>query len=240
MTTINYKNQNYKIEIIYEDNQILVVQKPVGMLSQEDETGDVDLLNLLKEYIRVKYNKPGEAWLGLVHRLDRPVGGLMVFARTSKAASRLSEQIRKHTLIKKYVAVAHGKIEPASATWKDHISKHKIKGKYLADPKLDPRYAEKYQNCELSYKVLAYDKKQDLTYLEVDLKTGRSHQIRAQMKAHGHPLIGDRLYGKITDADRMAEGPALYAGFLQLEHPTKKEVMVFKKAPADYPFNLFK
>lgn len=240
MTTIHYKDQDYKIEIVYQDNQLLVVNKPVGMLSQEDETGDPDLLNLLKEYIRVKYNKPGEAWLGLVHRLDRPVAGLMVFARTSKAASRLSEQIRNRTFVKKYFAVAHGKIEPENAIWKDHISKHKIKGKYLADPNLSERYAEKYQSCELAYKRLQYHSKQNISLLEIELKTGRSHQIRAQMKAHDHPLVGDRLYGKITDLDRQSEGPALFAGFLQLTHPTKKETMIFKSKPQSFPFNQFK
>ena len=108
MANISYQGVNYNIPIVFEDNHLIVVEKPVGMLSQADKTGDVDLLNLIKEYIRVKYEKPGAAWLGLVHRLDRPVGGLMAFAKTSKAASRLSDQIRNHLFVRKYLAVVHG------------------------------------------------------------------------------------------------------------------------------------
>ncbi len=237
---INYKSEEYTIHVLYEDNHILIAEKPVGMLSQEDATGDVDLLSIMKEYLRVKYNKPGDAWLGLVHRIDRPVSGLVAFAKTSKAASRLSEQMRQHTFIRKYEAVTHGKIQPQNAVWKDHISKSKIKGKYIADTNLDSRYADKYHSCELSYQVKDYDAKNKITLVEVELKTGRSHQIRCQMKAHGHPLVGDRLYGKLTDIDRESEGPALYSSFLQFKHPTRDEIMIFRNHSSEFPFNLFK
>ncbi len=240
MAKILYRNETYRINILFEDNHLLIVEKPVGMLSQEDSTGDVDLLSIMKEYLVVKYNKPGAAWLGLVHRIDRPVGGLVAFAKTSKAASRLSEQMRQHTFVRKYEAVAHGQIKPRNGVWNDHISKNKIKGKYIADTDLDPRYADKYQSCELSYQVKSYDHKNKITLVEVELKTGRSHQIRCQMKAHGNPLVGDRLYGKLTDLDREAAGPALYSSFLQFKHPTRDEIMVFRNSSKEFPFNLFK
>lgn len=240
MANIFWQGMNYNIPIIYEDNHLIIVEKPVGMLSQGDKTGDVDLLNLIKEYIRIKYEKPGAAWLGLIHRLDRPVGGLMVFAKTSKAASRLSEQIREHTFIRKYLAVVHAELKPQNASWSDHISKNKIKGKYIADSNLDPRYIDKYQACSLNYQVQAYLPKENISLVEIELKTGRSHQIRAQMKAHNHPLVGDRLYGKLTDFDRQAEGPALYASFLQFKHPVKDEIMIYKNRPENFPFVLFK
>lgn len=240
MSKIIYQNKEYEIPIIFEDNHLLIVEKPVGMLSQEDHTGEADILNILKEFLRIKYNKPGDAWLGLIHRLDQPVGGLMCFAKTSKSASRLSEQIRKHTFIRKYEAVIHGIIEPKNGVWSDHITRHKIKGKYIADSDLDPRYQEKYQTCELNYQLQASLEKENISLLEVELKTGRSHQIRAQMKAHDHPLVGDRLYGKITEIDRKAKGPALYASFLQFKHPTKNEIVIFKKRSEDLPFNLFR
>ncbi|NLJ95003.1 MAG: RluA family pseudouridine synthase [Clostridiaceae bacterium] len=239
MANILYKSTNYNIPIIFEDNHLIIVKKPVGMLSQADKTGDVDLLNIIKEYIRVKYEKPGAAWLGLVHRLDRPVGGLMAFAKTSKAASRLSDQIRKNTFVRKYLAVVHGHLQPKNGIWDEHISKKKIKGKYVVNTNLDPKYLNKYQACSLNYQVQAYLPKQNLSLVEIELKTGRSHQIRAQMKAHDHPLIGDRLYGKLTHLDRKANGPALYASFLQFKHPVKDEILIYKSSSEDFPFTLF-
>lgn len=240
MTKILYQNEEYNINILFEDNHLLIVEKPIGMLSQEDSSDDVDLLSLMKEYLVVKYHKPGAAWLGLVHRIDRPVGGLIVFAKTSKAASRLSDQIRQHTFVRKYEAVSHGQIKPKKGIWKDHISKNKIDGKYIVNINLDSRYANKYQNCELNYQVNDYDPKNKISLVEVELKTGRSHQIRCQMKAHGHPLVGDRLYGKLTNLDREAAGPALYSSFLQFKHPTRDEILIFKNSSKEFPFNLFK
>lgn len=240
MAVVKYQNEAHDLKIVFEDNQIIVVVKPVGLLSQADQTGDADLYNIVREYIRVKYQKPGQAWLGLVHRLDRPVGGLMVFAKTSKAASRLSAQIRNHSFIRKYQAVCHGILGQEKGLWSDHISKQKVKGKYIVNTNLDPRYQDKYQDCSLSFRRLATEPKAKLSLLEVELKTGRSHQIRAQMRAHGHVLVGDRLYGKITDLDRDTEGPALFASFLQFKHPVKEEIMVFKEESKALPFNLFK
>jgi len=240
MEKIKYKNQEFEIKIVFEDNHLIIVEKPVGLLSQEDRSGDPDLLNIIKEFLRVKYNKPGDAWLGLVHRLDRPVGGLIAFAKTSKAASRLSQQIREHRFIRKYSAVTHGLLTPKNAVWADYISRDKIQGKYIATTKPDPAYRSKYQNCALGYQLQNYLPKHQISLIEVELKTGRSHQIRTQMKAHGHPLVGDRLYGKITDIDRSTDGPALYASFLQFKHPTKQETCIFRSKSEQYPFNLFK
>lgn len=239
MAIIEYNNKKFNIPIIYEDNHLIVVEKPIGVLSQEDHSGDPDLLNIIKEYIRVEYNKPGAAWLGLVHRLDRPVGGLMVFAKTSKAASRLSQQIREHRFVRKYSAVVHGQLKPKNAVWTDFISRNKIQGKYVATKEPGQKYLHKYQNCELGYKTQNYLTKEDLSFVEIELKTGRSHQIRAQMKAHGHPLVGDRLYGKITDIDRNSEGPALYASFVQFKHPVKDEICIYKSKTEQKPFDLF-
>ncbi|OMK69561.1 hypothetical protein BER44_004035 [Clostridioides difficile] len=109
------------IKVIYEDNHLLVVEKPVNILSQGDNTNDKDMVNLLKDYIKKKYNKPGNVYIGLIHRLDRPVGGVMVFAKTSKAASRLSEQVRSKTFKKTYLAVVHGKIKSNSDILKDFL-----------------------------------------------------------------------------------------------------------------------
>ncbi|NLJ71154.1 MAG: RluA family pseudouridine synthase [Clostridiaceae bacterium] len=240
MTKIFYQNQEFNIPIIFEDNHLIVVEKPVGLLSQEDQSGDPDLLNIIKEYLRIKYNKPGAAWLGLVHRLDRPIGGLMVFAKTSKAASRLSAQIREHQFVRKYVAVIHKKPELKNAVWSDFISRNKVQGKYIVISQPDKSHQTKYQKCELSYQLQDYLSESDLSLIEVDLKTGRSHQIRAQMRAHHHPLVGDRLYGKITDLDRNTDGPALYASFIQFKHPTKDELCIFKSQPKQKPFDLFK
>lgn len=239
MTIIIYQNKEFNIPVVFEDNHLIVVEKPVGLLSQEDHSGDPDLLNIVKEFLRVKYNKPGAVWLGLVHRLDRPVGGLMAFAKTSKSASRLSVQIREHQFVRKYAAVVHGQPEPRNTIWSDFISRNKVHGKYIVTNQPSKSHQTKYQKCELSYQLQEYLPKNDISLIEVDLKTGRSHQIRAQMKAHKYPLVGDRLYGKITNLDRNTDGPALHASFLQFKHPTKNEICIFKSKPKHKPFDLF-
>ena len=158
-----------KIKVIYEDNHLLVVEKPVNMPVCEDESRDKDLLNVLKEYIKEKYSKPGNVYLGLVHRLDRPVGGVMVFAKTSKAASRLSKQVSGHELEKTYVAVVCGKV-PESGKCFDYLIKDKNKNmSYVTDK-------EHGKEARLSYKRLGY--KDGFSLVEVHLETGRSHQIR--------------------------------------------------------------
>lgn len=212
------------LNIIYEDNHIIVVEKPVNMLSQSDNTKDLDLQTALKMYIKEKYHKPGNVYIGLVHRLDRPTGGLMVFARTSKSASRLSEEIRNKSLKKSYLAVINGKTKEKD-TLEDYLEKQgnisiistKEKGKY----------------AKLDYELIAY--KDNLSLVKVNLETGRNHQIRLQFKSRNMPLYGDNKYNNEKNKNL-----GLYAYKLEFTHPTKKEKMVFINYPTYSPFNKFK
>ena len=210
------------IDIIYEDNHLLVVNKPVNIPVQADSSKDQDLLTLLKKQLKEKYQKPGNVYLGLVHRLDRPVGGIMVFAKTSKAASRLSEQIRNNTFQKTYLAVVQGKVLN-SDTFKEKDQKTNI-------VKISPTGKQ----AELSYELLEY--KDNLSLVKINLKTGRSHQIRVQFSSRNHPLYGDQKYNPNTPKDQIA----LFAHRLEFIHPTTKEVVKFElPKPNRYPFNIF-
>ena len=211
-------------DIIYEDNHLLVVNKPAGMLVQGDVTGDETLLEIAKKYIKEKYNKHGNVFLGLVHRLDRPASGVIVFARTSKAISRLSKQFRNKTIEKYYIALVEGKI-PKSGILKDQIirngatSKISIKGKH----------------AELQYKLLDY--KNNVSKIEIKLITGRHHQIRVQFAERGNSILGDFRYGsKIKFGNKAL---ALHSFSLSLIHPTIKEKMTFEFKPDDYWDNYF-
>ena len=179
------------IKVIYEDNHLLVVEKPVNVLSQGDDTNDKDMVNLLKDYIKVKYNKPGNVFIGLVHRLDRPVGGIMVFAKTSKAASRLSEQVRNKSFKKTYRAVLNGNMRKDSDTLKDYLYKNK-KTNMVSVVNKNHKDAK---DAELSYETIAKNEK--FSMVQVDLKTGRPHQIRVQFSSRKHPLFGDQDMVKI-------------------------------------------
>ena len=179
------------IKIIFEDNHLLVVEKPVNILSQGDDTNDKDMVNLLKQYVKEKYNKPGNVYIGLVHRLDRPVGGIMVFAKTSKAASRLSDQVRTKTFKKTYRAVIHGDMNKKEDTLKDYIYKNK-KTNMVSVVNKDHKEAK---NAELSYKTL--DRKDGFSLVEIDLKTGRPHQIEFNLQ------VESILYLEIKDMDKM-------------------------------------
>ena len=207
-----------KINVLYEDNHIIVVEKPVNVLVQADDTKDLDLLTMVKEYIKEKYNKPGNVYLGLVHRLDRPVGGVMVFARTSKAASRLSNDVRERKIKKTYLAVVHCKTKDYEKLV-DYISK---------DEKTNNSYIDKKNGKEsiLEYHTLKYDKENELSLIKVNLETGRHHQIRLQMSNSGYPLYGDQRYG-IQDKKQIA----LYAYKLEFIHPVTKEQMTFEQLP---------
>ena len=219
------------IPILYEDNHLLVIDKPAGLLSQEDHTGDPDVLNLCKQYIKKKYNKPGKVWMGLVHRLDRPVSGLMVLARTSKAASRLSEEIRNHNIDKIYWAMVEGRT-PMQATLEHHLAKDRHSNNVKAY-----RSAKSFTKpAKLHYKTL----KQNANYslVEVELITGRSHQIRVQFAEEGFPLWGDYRYGE--ENSRNGKELGLRAVQLSFKHPTKKEIMEFKApVPNLQPWNFF-
>lgn len=204
------------LKIFYEDNHIIVVEKKANILSQADSTKDIDMLTIIKKYIKEKYNKPGNVYLGLVHRLDRPVGGIMVFAKTSKAASRLSEEVRNHTLKKTYLAVVHGILEKSDGVFSDYLKKIG-NGNTIVTTKNAGKYSE------LHYKVLSYNKKDKQTLVEINLITGRHHQIRVQFASRGYPLCGDQRYGK-EDKTQIA----LYAYKLEFIHPVTKENMIFE------------
>ena len=218
-----------KINVLYEDNHLLVVEKPINMPVCEDESRDKDLLTLLKEYVKVKYNKPGEVYLGLVHRLDRPVGGVMVFARTSKAASRLSKQVMDRELDKIYLAVVCGKVNDKGEFF-DYLVKDTKKNMSFVTDKIHGKEAR------LRYKRLAY--KDGFSLVEVYLETGRSHQIRVQFSSRGFPLVGDAKYNKNHDGKTNI---ALFARCLSFKHPVSKETLGFElEMPDRYPFSLFR
>ena len=214
------------INIIYEDNHLLVVEKPINVPVQADKSGDEDLLIMLKKYLKEKYNKPGDVYLGLVHRLDRPVGGVMVFAKTSKAASRLSKQVQKHEFKKIYMAVIEGKVSD-SGTFKDKLKK---------DEKTNiTRVSEDGKEAELSYNLIGFV--DNLSLVRISLKTGRSHQIRVQFSSRKIPLYGDQKYNPKAVKDQIA----LFASKLEFKHPITKEIMSFElPLPERYPFTLFK
>lgn len=205
------------LEVIYEDNHIIVVVKPPNVLSQKDSTNDIDMLTLVKNYIKVKYNKPGNVYVGLVQRLDRPVGGLMVFAKTSKAASRMSNMIKNHQFTKKYLAVINGMLERKNGEFEDYLLK-KENGTTIVSSN------GKY--CCLKYKVLEENSNMNLSLIEVDLITGRHHQIRVQFASRNHPLYGDYRYGNSSNKQI-----ALWAYKLSLIHPVLKKEMIFEKYP---------
>ncbi len=201
---------------VYIDNHLLVAEKPAGILSQADETGDDDMLSRGKAYIKEKFDKPGAVFLGLVHRIDRPASGIMVFARTSKAAARLTDQFKKKLVKKVYLALVEGRPEQ-TGSFEDYLLKQggrvqtarpHVKGARLAT---------------LSYRSI-YEAG-GRTLVQVQLETGRSHQIRVQFARRGFPVVGDLKYGAKTKHD--GHNLALHALTLELEHPTKREQMVF-------------
>ena len=214
------------MKVLYEDNHLLVVDKDPNIPIQKDSSNDEDLLTILKQYLKRKYNKPGNVYLGLVHRLDRPVSGVCVFAKTSKAASRLSESIRKKEFNKKYIAVVEGKLENKSGTFED---------KLLKDAKTNTvKVSPKGKKSILNYKVLKT--KNNMSLVDIDLVTGRSHQIRVQFSSRNHPLYGDHRYNKnVKDKSQIA----LHSYELSFIHPTTKQQLVFKSFPKREPFNNF-
>ncbi len=210
-----------KLNILYEDNHIIVVEKIINIPVQEDSSKDLSMLTIIKNYLKERYNKPGNVYLGLIHRLDRPVGGIMVFAKTSKAASRLSEDVRLNRVNKTYLAVVHGKLDN---------NKGKLIDKLTKNTKTNTSYIDNKNGKEaiLEYEVLKYDKKDDLSLLKINLITGRHHQIRVQMSNISHPIYGDQRYG-YQDKKQIA----LYAYKLEFIHPVKKELMKFKNFPQE-------
>ena len=215
-------------DILYEDNHVLVAVKPPNMLSQADVTGDADMLTDLKEYIRQTRHKPGNVYLGLVHRLDRPVGGLMVFARTSKAASRLSAQMAEHAMGREYLCVVNGE-PPDHFTLSDYLVKDPIKNRVViceADAR-DAKLAILHGRCIAS--------REGTSLCAIRLETGRSHQIRVQMSGFGAPLWGDNRYGHGIPGQQIA----LWGYKLTFEHPVSHEVMTFHAMPQGGVWNLY-
>ena len=213
------------MKVIYEDNHIIVVEKMVNVPSQADKTDDEDMLMIIKRYLKEKYKKPGNVYLGLVHRLDRPVGGVMIFAKTSKAASRLSEEVRNKTFKKEYLVICNGKMEKDKETLKDYLWK---------DEKKNTSYVvrENKKNAKeavLDYEVLKYDKEQNLSVLKINLHTGRHHQIRVQLSSRMHAIYGDSKYHGRGAGNNIC----LWAYKLTIVHPTTKEEMTFIDLPEE-------
>ena len=211
------------LKVLYEDNHIIVVEKPVNIPSQADKTGDIDMLTIIKAYLKEKYNKPGEVYLGLVHRLDRPTGGVMVFAKTSKAASRLSEQVRNKEFEKKYLCIVDGKLEEKSGTFRDCL----LKNERTNTSKVVDAKTKNAKEAILDYEVLKYNEEINLSVIKVYLHTGRHHQIRVQFAHRNHSLYGDQKYGTRGRGKQLA----LWAFSLSFKHPITKELLIFE----DYP-----
>jgi len=219
------------VRILHVDNHLLTICKPPGLLVQADRTGDCNLLTVLKEWLAEEYNKPGRVFLGLVQRLDRPVGGVMVLARTSKAAARLSEQFRNGRPEKTYLAVLKGRPVQESRRLVHYLLKDKINNQVTVCTQPEPGS----QEARLHYTVL--ETREGHTLVKVQLETGRTHQIRAQMAAIGCPIYGDRKYGSCTELEERAEDTgsqvpvALWSYRLELEHPTRRESITFSAPP---------
>lgn len=208
--------------VLHEDNHVIVVLKPQNVPCCEDETKDMDLLTVVKEHIKIKENKPGNVYAGLVHRLDRVTGGVMVFAKSSKAASRLSEQMREGDFEKKYSAVVVGTPHEDRAVLRHYVKKNPVNNMvYVCG-----QTVEGAKFCELEYFVL--QKEKGLSLCKVILHTGRTHQIRVQMAAIGCPVYGDMRYG----GDKAKKGRlALWATTLAFTHPVSKQRLCFKVEP---------
>ena len=219
------------LKILYEDNHIIVVVKEPGIPTQEDKTGDKDMLTIVKEYIKVKYNKPGNVYLGLVHRLDRMVGGVMVFAKTSKAASRISEYIRQKNVKKRYLAVINGTLPVTDK--KVELRNYLVKNERLNMSRVVDSTTKGSKEAILEYKVLknfTYNGK-DYSLVDIDLHTGRHHQIRLQFAHIGHPLYGDIKYGQ--KVNKVGQNLALFSYYLSFFHPTKDEYLEFEFKPTE-------
>lgn len=229
--------RNVMIEILYEDNHLLVLKKPANILTQSDKTGEENLLDMAKAYLKEKYHKPGEAYLGMVHRLDRPVGGVILFAKTSKAAGRLSEQWRNQAIEKYYYGVVLGEVTQNEGTLTDYLYKDRKENlsHVVSKDDLGAKLAR------LKFETIAIRKIQDKSYslLKIKLLTGRSHQIRLQLAHFQHPLYGDYKYG--LQKQKSTTQLALWSHEIQVLHPTTKEKLKFHCVPdaTKFPWEIF-
>lgn len=220
---------NPDLPILFEDNHLLAIQKPIGVLSQEDHTGSADVVNLCKEYLKREYDKPGNVYLGLLHRLDKPVSGVMLLAKTSKSASRLSEQIRKRKVKKTYLVVVDG-----DAPENGYLSHHLLKNESTNTVSVVPGKTKGAKEALLTFQKIASAGGKSL--LKISLITGRAHQIRVQLAEHGYPIIGDHKYGSDKQPDI-----ALHAHEFIFEHPTLKNEIIISSYPRlTPPWSLFK
>ncbi len=208
-------------DILYIDNHMLVVNKPPGLLTQGDRTGDPDLLSQAKQYLKQTCNKPGNVFAGLVHRLDRPVSGVLAIARTSKAAARLSAQFRAGTPLKKYLALVEGRAG-AGGTCRDFLIKDAEQTVHVVSAEHPGA-----RSAELEWQAVAFYR--GVSLLDITLKTGRAHQIRTQLASRGMMIAGDVRYGSRTKFDR--KNLALHCYCLELEHPVRKARMRWTAVP---------
>lgn len=213
--------------VLYLDNHLLALYKPAGLLVQGDRTEEVSLLELGKSWLKDRYNKPGRTFLGMVHRLDRPVAGVVLFCRTSKAAGRLSEQFRSGKVGKRYLAVVEGRMSKAREYLTNYIERDERNSRIAAQP------GTRRQVAKLSYRLL--DATQSRSLVEVQLHTGRRHQIRVQLAHIGHPVLGDRRYGAAKTLPQRQI--ALFAQKLTVEHPTRREeIVIASPLPRGWPW----
>lgn len=221
-----------KVRILYEDNHLLLVEKPINIPVQEDSSRDLDLLTMLKNDLKIRYEKPGNVYLGLVHRLDRPVGGTIVFAKTSKAASRLSNILRKNEMERQYYAVVHGTPTKKKGQLVNYLLKDRRKNKVSVVSSTHPEA----KKAILDYEVV--ESKKGFSLISVNLHTGRPHQIRVQLATMGNPIFGDQKYGE--HLNKRGQQLALWAHSIQFEHPVKKEpVNIQSFPPHSYPWDLW-
>ena len=222
------------VKVLYEDNHLIAVNKPAGVLVHADETGDVSLDTMVKKYLKKKFDKKGDVFLGVIHRLDRPVSGVILFARTSKALSRMTQQFANREVEKRYWAVTYQRPDPNEDTLIHYLTKNKAKNRVNITEKSKNKGAKR---CELDYALLS--EVGDHYLIDVNLKTGRSHQIRAQLSRIGCPIRGDKKYGSTyNQRDGMIH---LHSRFMSFIHPVKKEqITISGFPPKEQIWDMFK
>jgi 23S rRNA pseudouridine1911/1915/1917 synthase len=218
------------LRILYEDNHLLGVYKPAGWLVQGDRTGDPTLLDAAKRYLKEKYKKPGNVFLGLVHRLDRPASGVVIFARTSKAASRLATEFQSRRVEKTYLAVVVGAVPETEGELRGHVERVRLRSRLAPEP------SEKAKEASLTFRRIAM--KKGMSLLEVTPTTGRHHQIRLQLSEWGYPVAGDLKYG--AREPLRDKSIALHAFRLEIAHPVLDERVVLEaEPPPTLPWTIF-
>lgn len=230
------------LEILHEDNHCLAVNKPAGLLSQGDFTGDESLVSLAKAYLKTRYQKPGNVYVGLVHRLDRPTSGVVVLAKTSKGAARLSEQFRVGSITKTYWAVVDGEPVPESGEWFDRLEKDRSVNRVHVVDRDDDAEAEADANDpagrEARVRYRRIGKVGRYTLMELTPLTGRGHQLRVQLASRGMPIAGDRKYGSriLVPASDGGTRILLHAREIRFTHPTSREsISIVAPLPSDWP-----